>query len=679
MWDLGYTGRGRTVYIYDSGVWADHPSFEDRFLGNFRPLEQSWYGLFYPEPTGFLSDHGTHVLGTVAGLAEATQDTIGAAFGAYWMACDLINASTAAALPPLANLIAAFQWALNPDGDTATSFDVPDVINNSWRWRDNPDTVQCGGFVVQLMNAIEAAGIANVFAGGNFGPNNAGVNAPQRINTSEVNTFSVGSVDGNQAFPYPISNFSSRGPTQCPGTGSLKIHPEVVAPGQNVRSAWGRDSYNVISGTSMATPHVSGAVLLLKEAFPQLTGEQILRALYQSAVDLGPVGEDNTYGRGMIDVYAAFQLLNSSYTAEDPNAVAWDVSVKDFSVPYLQDFNCQSVLIPYLILENRGDSLINGLEVDLYDNGNLQWATGQWSYPNFSLASGQTDTLFLTGQVLGSLSLGANEFEVRVRIPGVTEKDSINNRRFLLLLANDDKGPTWQLDSLSTWPGNEQALRLPYANYQPRASQKDAFWLGVLELPQDTSVKLSFDLAYQQYGPIRSLQDTFRVWLGRGCAQNGFSDLLLELSGADLATVNNYGIDFTPQSKNDWRRERIALGDYAGESVVISFEGTNRNGNNLYLDNIAVYTGPWDPLHLQESEAPSIRVFPNPTEGLIQVESEGNSNLNWRLYDLSGRMMLAGELRAKGGVIDASTLQSGLFKLILEQDQIRHTRLLLRR
>ena len=330
MWSMGYTGKGGIAYDYDTGVWPDHPAYADRFLGNFATLDQSWYGYYNKFPTGATGDHGTHVLGTIAGLNHQTGDTLGVAFGAYWIANDLIgNASIAADLPPLAEMVKGFEWALNPDGDTSTSDDVPDVINNSWRWRDIIDTVQCGGYIVQLMNAIEAAGIANVFSGGNTGPSNNGVNAPQRINTSEVNTFSVGSVNGNVNFPYPISGFSTRGPTQCPGTGSLKIHPEVVAPGQNVRSAWGSDSYNTISGTSMASPHVSGAVLLLKEAFPQLSGDTLLNELYQTAVDLGAPGEDNTYGRGIIDVYAAFQSLSQRYTAVDPTQTAWDLAVEE--------------------------------------------------------------------------------------------------------------------------------------------------------------------------------------------------------------------------------------------------------------------------------------------------------------------------------------------------------------
>jgi hypothetical protein len=64
-----------------------------------------------------------------------------------------------------------------------------------------------------------------------------------------------------------------------------------------------------MSGTSMATPHVAGAVVLLRQAFPQAPPEGIKNALYLTAVDLGPTGEDNTYGRGRIDVVAAYNWL----------------------------------------------------------------------------------------------------------------------------------------------------------------------------------------------------------------------------------------------------------------------------------------------------------------------------------------------------------------------------------
>jgi len=111
-------------------------------------------------------------------------------------------------------------------------------------------------------------------------------------------------------FQSEIANFSSRGPAPCPEAGgSLAIKPEVSAPGVGVRSAITGGGFANFNGTSMAAPHVSGAFLLLKEAFPYLDGETLLLALYFSAVDRGEPGEDNTYGMGIIDVYAAFQYL----------------------------------------------------------------------------------------------------------------------------------------------------------------------------------------------------------------------------------------------------------------------------------------------------------------------------------------------------------------------------------
>ena len=166
MWELGYTGRGQLVYNFDTGVWPDHPSFSQRFLARRFPMEQSWLGYYRDYPNGIINDHGTHTLGTMIGLDKLAQDTIGVAFEAYWIANDYVG-TTVASLPPLEEMIYGFEWALNPDGNILTSDDIPDVINNSWRWSDEPTQEFCDGFVVELMNAIEAVGIANVFSGGN--------------------------------------------------------------------------------------------------------------------------------------------------------------------------------------------------------------------------------------------------------------------------------------------------------------------------------------------------------------------------------------------------------------------------------------------------------------------------------------------------------------------------------
>lgn len=300
LWALGITGAGRIVMNIDTGVDKNHPALTLRWRGNFVPWYHAW--LDKNGNTTIPTDcdqHGTHTMGIMCG--RNGTDTIGVAPDAQWIAARTICSS-----PHTSNSIAAFQWAMNPDSNLNTN-DMPDAIGNSWY---DPDVSnECTSIYVSTLNALETAGIAVVFSCGNNGPGPSTITKPKNINTNIVNTFSVGNINGNVPFPYPISSSSSRGPSLCGGTGSLLIKPEVVAPGTSVRSSVPGGGYLNMSGTSMSCPHVVGAVALLKQYAPNLTGRQILEALYNTAVDLGPAGEDNDYGKGVIDVFAAYQSL----------------------------------------------------------------------------------------------------------------------------------------------------------------------------------------------------------------------------------------------------------------------------------------------------------------------------------------------------------------------------------
>ncbi len=685
MWARGYTGRGRKVYIFDSGIWDEHPSFKDRYMGFRSPANAAWFGLFSPTPSGALSSHGTHVLGTTAGLDTATADTIGVAFGSYWLANDLINATTAAALPPQAFLIAGFEWALNPDGDTNTIHDIPDVINNSWRWRDIIDTAQCGGFVPRLMNTIEAAGIANVFSGGNTGPNNVGLNAPQRINTNLVNTFCVGSIDGNQSFPYPISGFSTRGPSQCPGNGPLSIHPEVVAPGQNVRSAWGADGYNVISGTSMASPHVSGAILLLKEAFPQLSGKELMEALYFSAIDMGPAGEDNTFGRGLIDVDAAFTLLSQTYTPVDPQQIDYDLELSSVLAPAGEPFSCDTSFSPQLNFTNRGLQAINIINISVLRDGAL--VHSQQINTSKLQAMGDTALIYLSTSL--SIPQGYHVWQFRANT-SFTEYDSINNNYFIRLerikeasLAfmedfedslsvwntyNPDGGLGWDTASVKGWPGNSSARAIYFSDYLPRESQYDDLYSARLSLNANTKATLAFDRAYEARGSISSLQDSLHVLVSTNCGQS-YSQVY-QKAGISLATVSTNGGNFSPNSRADWLRDTVDLSAYVGQEIIVLFRGVNRNGNNLYLDNISVYQGLWDPLGQIENRPESyLKVYPNPAQNYLNIETSRSLSqpLSLSIFDCRGQKVWQGELKGQSLKLSLAHWPAGVYSLIANE------------
>jgi subtilisin family serine protease len=289
MWMLGFTGQGRLVCNIDTGVDGTHPALNHIWRGNNGyPASESWYDSANPS-NNFPHDehgHGTHTMGSICGRSGSGVDTVGVAIDAQWIAARAVDVTGG-------NIAASFQWAADPDGDPNTVDDVPDAISNSWGSIGN-----CPPNYYTLIDNCEAAGAAVIFAAGNEGPGPQSLRIPANRITTPYNCFSVGAVNGANSY-YPIASFSSRGPSQCDGQ---TIKPEVVAPGLNVRSSVPGNSYSYMSGTSMACPHVAGAVALASV-------DTIKWALMESALDLGSAGEDNTYGWGMIDIPSAMDLL----------------------------------------------------------------------------------------------------------------------------------------------------------------------------------------------------------------------------------------------------------------------------------------------------------------------------------------------------------------------------------
>jgi subtilisin family serine protease len=304
-YELGYTGAGTLIGGLDTGVDGDHPALTDRWRGNWYPWDECWrdalgYGDTYPAD---YHGHGTHTMGTMCGAGHATGDTVGVAFDAWWIADNSINQGVS---PEFDNdVLGAFQWFADPDGNPGTTDDVPDVVQNSWGIdsRFGYDYQDCDYRWQEAIENCEAAGVVVTFSAGNEGPNPQTHRSPANIcNTPTVN-FSVGAVDcENYGWPYPIASFSSRGPSDCDG---VTIKPEVSGPGVSVYSSYPGGGYARMSGTSMAGPHVAGVVALMRQANPNADVATIKTVLMNTSRDLGTAGEDNTYGWGVIDAYAA--------------------------------------------------------------------------------------------------------------------------------------------------------------------------------------------------------------------------------------------------------------------------------------------------------------------------------------------------------------------------------------
>ena len=339
VWALGFRGQGIVVAGQDTGTVWDHPALRSAYRGWDTTAMTAthpyhWFDAWGRDPDldaecpldpqipcddDLFSSHGTHTLGTVVGDATAMGDTIiGMAPDAEWIACR--NMRDGVGTP--ASYTACFEFFLAPypqGGDPMADGKpelAPHVINNSWGC---PPIEGCDATSLrQVVETMRVAGIYVVAAAGNSGGSGCGtVNSPIALHDAVT---SVGAHNHTGA----LASFSSRGPVTVDG--SRRPKPDLTAPGVSTRSL-GRDGAvnKYLSGTSMASPHVAGAIALLWSAVPMLTNQIDLteQILLKSALPVsdtacfcsGAAQSPNfTFGYGRLDIEGAVALASNPVT-----------------------------------------------------------------------------------------------------------------------------------------------------------------------------------------------------------------------------------------------------------------------------------------------------------------------------------------------------------------------------
>ncbi|MEM9776810.1 MAG: S8 family serine peptidase, partial [Chloroflexota bacterium] len=281
VWANGITGTGAIIAGQDTGYHWNHPALINQYRGwNGDTADHSynWHDAISSDisgdnnnPCGYSltapcddvgSTHGTHTMGTMIGETDGNQ--IGVAPGAEWISCR--NMEEGYGTPE--TYIDCFEWFLAPtdlNNQNPDPSKAPHVVNNSWGC---PTSEGCNTSNFNVMdtviNNLRSAGIVVVTSAGNDGRNGcSSVKTPAAI---YAGAFSIGAT----TFDDEIADFSSRGPVTADGSGRMK--PNVTAPGSGVRSATGTSSYGMLSGTSMAAPHVAGAVGLMISAYQPIAG-----------------------------------------------------------------------------------------------------------------------------------------------------------------------------------------------------------------------------------------------------------------------------------------------------------------------------------------------------------------------------------------------------------------------
>jgi serine protease AprX len=297
--------------------------------------------------------HGTHVTGIAVGKGlQSENQFVGVAPNAKYYSFKVLDQNGEGNFSTYYN---AMMKALDPDNDGDFS-DKVDIVSLSFGTKEpgSPDDNLC-----EILDNIVDAGITVVAAAGNLGPDLKTITSPGCARKS----ICVGSTSKNDV----IASSSSRGPVEW--SGNMIEKPDIVAPGVSITSTSKSGGYEINSGTSMATPHISGTAALLLQVYPELSPTEIKQKLMESSKDIGY--EKNIQGKGRIDIFNAIkpnkqmQIIAPEIVSEaeifkiqildsnDTQTRVWNLLLIPFHIPRLKFGHSRRFVAPMIISKNK--------------------------------------------------------------------------------------------------------------------------------------------------------------------------------------------------------------------------------------------------------------------------------------------------------------------------------------
>ncbi|MEM5822819.1 MAG: S8 family serine peptidase, partial [Ignisphaera sp.] len=397
-WALGYTGQGIRIAVLDTGVDITHPALAGKMLtvipgdpyypGGWMAFDSA--GNPYRTTPYDTYGHGTHCSGTALG-GDTTSILIGVAPGATLMHGLVLPGGSGT----FAQVLAGMQWTVEPyyldaAGNRIYTGLPAHVVSMSFGASE-----YYGNDLLPAIQAMLLANIIPVAAIGNGGPGTT--SNPGNI----WGVFGIGATDINDAVASWSSGKVVTWPSPPPTWPffdtypSTYIKPDFSAPGVSITSSVPGGGYEAWSGTSMATPHVSGLVALMLQAaewfnydVPDIP-EKLYLILNETSIDFGTPGQDTRYGWGRVDAYEAVRKAMEYAKLS---------GVEGF---VLDEITSEPVPWAYVtVLETEMTIKVNatgGFKIPL-DPGNYTLVFSAWGYQNVTLT---VEVVLLNGTIAG--------------------------------------------------------------------------------------------------------------------------------------------------------------------------------------------------------------------------------------------------------------------------------------
>jgi len=548
--DMGFKGQNVIVGMMDTGYRKDHQAFataysESRVLAEYDFIFGDTNTQNEPEDTSIQHDHGTYTWSALGG--EYDGQLYGPAFCASFV---LAKTEDVRSEQPIEedNWVAGMEWADSIGAEVVSS----SLGYTDWYTYQDMDgnTALC----TQAADLAASRGIVVVNAAGNEG--------------LEPWHFIIAPADGDSVIAVgavnsegEIASFSSVGPTY-----DGRIKPEVVARGVSTycASASGIGEYAQVGGTSLSTPLVGGCAAVLLSAHPDWTVMQTREALMMTADNAS--SPDNTYGWGLVDLFAAL-----NYAPSGALAIQHDPPL--FTTDTLNPYIISTTITPgnglnedSLFLFWRSDTLSPFFKQDLQALGSNQYqaeipaqSEGTMLHYYFSAQDSLNNVV--------NYPVGAPRFKFKLHV--ATDLITFDFEDGLFLWQTGGINNHWSITSVDSYQRIFSLTDSPPGGYENNTDS----WAGIKE---------TFDLIDVE-NPQLSFWHRYQFWSG----DSGFVEINTD-GGKSWERLSPAFVD----SQREWTQANFSLDSYTGHTNVkfrfhLISDDTS-TGDGWYIDDVQV-------------------------------------------------------------------------------------------